>query len=229
MRILILTAVVAASTLFAAPVAADVRLTINNGRVTLSAKDATVRQILAEWGRVGQTRIVNAERIAGGALTLELSNVPERDALDVILRSVSGYVAAQRAEVLANASQFDRIMVMPTSSPARPAAAAPAMPTFQQPQFTPPPAVDDDDDNDRPAPPVPPNGAPQLPRGPVFNTFPQPRIPMPMPQTPAAPAPATPAPAAPSGVSTPGMVVPAPPQPGQPGAPNRTPDGRVIN
>ena len=43
-----------------------------NGRVTLVAKDVTVREILAEWARVGQTRIVNAEKLTGGPVTLEL-------------------------------------------------------------------------------------------------------------------------------------------------------------
>src|SRR4051812_47710100 len=145
MRTAFATAALAASILIAAPASADVRLTINGGRVTLSATNATVAQILAEWGRVGRTKIVNAERIAGAPITIELSNVTEREALQVLLRSVSGYVAAPRADVIANASQYDRILVMPTSSPARPAAAAPAMPTFQQPQFTPPPPRLDDD------------------------------------------------------------------------------------
>jgi hypothetical protein len=222
MRTLIFTAALAAS-LSAAPAFADVQLSINAGRVTISAKNATVAQILAEWSRVGHTKVVNAERIPGGPVTLELVNVPEREALQVLLRSVSGYVAAPRAEMIANASQFDRIMVMPTSSPARPAAAAPAapaMPTFQQPQFTPPPPrVDDDDDAD---PPVPPNGVPQIPRGPVFNTFPAPRNAAPQ----APPAPATyQAPAAPVGVSTPGMAVPVPQQPGQQAVPGATPQG----
>ena len=40
----------------ASTASADVQLTIQNGRVTLVAKDATVRQILAEWARVGQTQ-----------------------------------------------------------------------------------------------------------------------------------------------------------------------------
>ena len=36
---------------------ADVQLTMQNGRVSLVARDATVRQILAEWARVGHTKI----------------------------------------------------------------------------------------------------------------------------------------------------------------------------
>ncbi|PYQ78964.1 MAG: hypothetical protein DMG03_26995 [Acidobacteria bacterium] len=32
---------------------AEVQLTLQNGRVSIVAKDATVRQILTEWARVG--------------------------------------------------------------------------------------------------------------------------------------------------------------------------------
>ena len=81
----------------ARPPSADVQLTIQDGRVSLVAKDATVRQILAEWARVGQTKIVNVERIPGGPVTLQLTDVPEQQALDMLLRSVSGYLAAPRA------------------------------------------------------------------------------------------------------------------------------------
>ena len=64
MRSNILAAVFATVTLLAPAASADVRLTIHNGQVNLSATDATVRQILAEWARVGQTTIVNADRMA---------------------------------------------------------------------------------------------------------------------------------------------------------------------
>jgi hypothetical protein len=159
---------------------ADVQLQLHDGRVSIVAKDATVRQILAEWARVGQTNVVNVDRIPGGPLTLELSNVPEAQALDVLLRSVSGYMAAPRGTAAANLSMFDRIIVMPTIASARPASAAPPPPVFQQqtPQFTQPPIVDDDADDERPAPNVsmppaiPANMAmpPNVNRGPVFNS-----------------------------------------------------------
>src|SRR5262245_25351733 len=80
--------------LLAAPVSAEVQVTIADGAVTLSAKNATVSQILAEWAKVGQTRIINGERVTGLPLTLELTKVPEAQALDIILRSVGGYVLA---------------------------------------------------------------------------------------------------------------------------------------
>src|SRR5436190_1499354 len=111
MRSVTLAAVFSGAILLASSASADVRLTIVNGQVTLSAKDATVRQILAEWARVGKTTFVNADRIAGGPVTLELANVSEEQALDIILRSVSGYLAAPRPAIIANASRYDRVLV----------------------------------------------------------------------------------------------------------------------
>src|SRR6266850_2025104 len=92
-----LTVAAAAWLISASTASADVHLTMQNGRVSIVAKDATVRQILTEWARVGQTKIVNVERIPGGPVSLELSNVPEAQALDVLLRALSGYITAPRA------------------------------------------------------------------------------------------------------------------------------------
>ncbi|HWW82666.1 MAG TPA: hypothetical protein VNZ26_03635 [Vicinamibacterales bacterium] len=111
--------------LAAAP-GAQIRLTFTDGRVSLLAADATLPQILAEWARVGQTRIV-ADRVSSGPMTLELDNVSEEDALGVLLGSVSGYVAVQRQALSNRLSRFDRILVMPTSA-SPPPASAPALP-----------------------------------------------------------------------------------------------------
>jgi hypothetical protein len=217
---------------------ADVHVTMQNGRVSVVAKDATIRQILTEWARVGQTKIINVERIPGGPITLELNNVPESTALEVLLRAMSGYIAAPRAVEAANLSRFDRIIVMPTLASARPPVSSTPPPVFQQPapQYTPPPvAADDDADDEQPAPNVvvPPGGQ----RGPVFNTFPQqqqgptiapqpgrnfgqqPFMPQPQVQDPNSQPVAQPGaqPSAPyGGVAVPGMVAPPPQQPGQP-------------
>ena len=162
---------------------AEVRVTLQDGRVSIVAKDATVRQILTEWARVGQTQVLNVDKIPGAPVTLELTNVPEAEALDVLLRTISGYMAAPRAVMAANVSQFDRIVVMPTTAPPRapvsasaaPAPAPAAMPQPQfQPQFQPQipqQAADDDVEDERPAPNV---VVPQ--RGAVFNQFPQPQV-----------------------------------------------------
>jgi hypothetical protein len=95
--------------------AGDLKLAIGGGRATLIAQDVPLRQILEEWARVGHTTIINGDKLTGPALTLQLVDRPEREVLEVVLRSASGYIAAARATVLAGASQFDRVMILPTS------------------------------------------------------------------------------------------------------------------
>ena len=133
----------AASLAAAVPAHAEVHLTIQNGRVSLVAKDATLTQILAEWAKVGKTTIVNGERVPGGPLTLQLTDVPEEQALDTLLRALSGYVAAPRATAVAGLSRFDRIVVMPTeakpvSATASTAASSPVLPRPMSPAAGPP-------------------------------------------------------------------------------------------
>jgi hypothetical protein len=98
--------------------AGQVQLTIRGGLVTLDAKDATLREIFAEWTRVGQTRIVGSESVGGGPVTLLMTDVPERRALDTLLRSVAGFVAVPRPVQQPSLSTFDRIVVMPGLRPA---------------------------------------------------------------------------------------------------------------
>jgi hypothetical protein len=242
MRPIILNGLVAAALLCATTATAEVRVAISDGKVTVSAKDATLRQILTEWARVGQTRIVNIERLAGAPVTMELTQVPEAQALDTILRSVSGYLAAPRAVGVPNASTYDRIFLLPTSvgAPARQApvavAAQPPAPAFAPPMFQPDDAVSETDVvrpgvvGVRQPPNQPGTVQPNMPvRADGFNGFPQPPIsrqPSPVPPiNPALASPgastATPPTAPPVGVSTPGMLVPAPQQQQQPGQPLR--------
>ncbi len=179
----------------ASTASAQVQLTMQGGHVTLSAKDATIRQILAEWERVGETKVVNGERSPGGLVTLELPDMPEQQALDIILRSASGVLFAPRTEAAAgNVSAFAQIILMPPSvapppSPARPrrrrrlrsgsrrstrsscrsssnrSSSSSQQPQFQQPLQFQPPPPVSDDD-DRPTVAQP---------RPVF-VFPQPQI-----------------------------------------------------
>jgi hypothetical protein len=123
MRLLL--AVIALLVLIPRPAAAEVSLQLQNGRVTLLARQAPIQQVLGEWARKGRTRIVNLERVAGPPLTLELKDVPEQKALAILLRSVAGYIAAPRPVAMAGASVYDRILILPTSTAPMAAPAAP--------------------------------------------------------------------------------------------------------
>jgi hypothetical protein len=95
--------------------AGDLKLTLNNGRVTLIAQDVPLRQILDEWARVGKTTIVNGDKLSGPPMTLQLIDQPEREVLDVLLRSASGYIVAQKDVTAPGASVFDKVMILPVS------------------------------------------------------------------------------------------------------------------
>lgn len=117
-----------ASYSYAAP--GDLKLSISNGLVTIIADQVPVSRILSEWARVGETRVVNGEKLFT-MVSLEVVDWPEKKALDLVLRSASGYMAAERqtAAGMPGASAFDRIMILPFSkgpTNTMPAAATPA-------------------------------------------------------------------------------------------------------
>jgi hypothetical protein len=146
------------------PVAAgELKLSMQNGRVTIVADNVPLRQILQEWARVGQTKIVNADKMSGPNITLQLTDAPERDALDILLRSASGYIAAPRAVPVANAAYYDRVTIMASSR--APAVTASQMnpPTFQRQPVQP---IDDTDE------PINVNMPPQPQPNPVVGQFP---------------------------------------------------------
>jgi hypothetical protein len=183
-----------------AATAGELKLSIANGRATLVATDVPAREILAEWARIGQTKIVNGDRIVGPNLTLQLVDRPEREVLDVVLRAVAGYVAAPRNTAVATLSVYDRILILPTSqAPAYNPAAMSSPTTFQRPQM--PVPMPEDDPVNHPNAPV--QGAPGMP-------MPQGMVPQ-NPQTQPMPG----MPQQPQTLPRPGML-PAPP----PGMPN---------
>ncbi len=107
--------------------ASEFELSMHDGRVTIRAQDALVTDILAEWGRIGNTAIIDADELASETVTLLLVDVPETRALRILLRTASGYLAAPRATMTDGVSRFDRILILATSKPAarRATAAAP--------------------------------------------------------------------------------------------------------
>ena len=228
----------------ATPSAAQgVKLTFHDGLVSVDANSVPVRAILTEWGKVGGTTVVGADRIAGPPLTIKLVDVSEAKALETILRSVAGYMAAPRKTGV-GASRYDRILVMATSS-APPAVATAARPTTSVPnnsiaanqRFAPPrqrPEQAEQQERDEPDenPPNPPVFTFPQPgqNGVMTNVNPNPQgvVYTINPQTGQAEVVTTSQPGqpvqpnTPIGVARPGMMVPAPaPQPGQPATPGQ--------
>jgi hypothetical protein len=160
--------------------AGDLKLTMQNGRVTIIADNVPLRQILQEWARVGRTTIVNGDKVSGPTLTLQLVDAPEKDALDILLRSASGYIAAPRPVPMANAAFYDRVTIMATSRAPAVSASQSAPPTFQRP----PAPIDDSDEPinmPMPQPQNPING--QYPMQPGAMPQPQPGAPQTTPLT----------------------------------------------
>jgi hypothetical protein len=216
-------AVMVMGTAPAATAAPGVQLAIRDGRVWLSADRAPLGRILAEWSRVGGTLIVNGERVPGGPVTLALNDIPEEQALEILLRGAGGYVAVTRTAVVVapqqGASRFERIVILPSGSQGREAvnAAAPPAPAYPQPvmpvpspMFTPSgaervigpdgqPVADDQEDAPPPRPPV---GS--MPPG--FSPPPEAPPDQPAPDTPST------TPSTPGGTPRPGMIIPPPPR-----------------
>lgn len=96
--------------------AGELTLTIQNGLVTLIADDVPLSRVMSEWARIGKTTIVNGDKIMT-PISLHIVDMPERKALDIVLRAASGYMVAQRASAMAAGSVYDRIMILPTSRP----------------------------------------------------------------------------------------------------------------
>ena len=228
---------------WAAPASAqEVKIQFDNGKVTLVAQNAPVRAILAEWARLGGSTIVNGDRVIGAPVTLELAAVPERQALDIVLRGAAGYMLAPRRTGSSAASTFDRILILPTSTAPRvtPAAtptpfATPRPPVVRQLPGQPGNGPDDPSDNGNSDGPTIVGGPPPTQRGPggvvprpigvepevigADDDAPNP-APVPVPQPNGTPPSISPFTAPTGSSSRPGVIVPAPqPQPQRPNAP----------
>jgi len=192
--------------------AGELKLTLEKGRATLIAEDVPLRQILDEWARVGQTTIVNADKLTGPPVTVQLVDRPEGEVLDLLLRSASGYIAAPRdAAAPAGPSIFAKVMILPVSrGPVGTAAVTP--PPFAArpgPMAQPVPMPSPDDDN---AVEPPPGPQPQPPM--VMPSVPG-MPPQPAQQPPQQNVPANGVQQPPVTAPRPGML-PTPPQTGQP-------------
>lgn len=115
----------------AAPAAAELKLSFDAGRVTVVASDVPLAAILATWEQVGHTRFVAADSLPARPVSVHMENVPEREALRVLLRAAGGYIAAPRGAAPAagqpGRSAFAQVLIMPAGrARARPAGAGSA-------------------------------------------------------------------------------------------------------
>lgn len=158
----------------------DVRIAFANGRVSVIADNATVTEILREWERVGGSRFVNAEKIpAMERLTLRLEDETETRAIEVVLRSVAGYVIAPRKPGAVAVSAIGNVLILPTSRAASYAQAPPApltvVPNPASQDVAPVPVnagqprPDDDGPTRREVPPPVPAAAPMIASTPAAN------------------------------------------------------------
>ena len=99
--------------------AEDFWMLFQNHRVTLTARDVTVSRILDRWSALGGTIIVNGAAVQGGPVALQLTDVPEREALEILLRGVGGYIVVERDDDSGGASSISKVLILPTSTAPR--------------------------------------------------------------------------------------------------------------
>lgn len=91
--------------------AEELALAIAEGRVTLTAAEAPLGDVLGEWSRAGNTRFDGVGELGSARVTLHLEGVPEREALRLLLRPAAGFLAAPRRSPGSGASIYDRVWI----------------------------------------------------------------------------------------------------------------------
>ncbi len=109
----VLTVLIAAAVLAASPAAGQAPdVSFAAGRVTITAHETPLAAILGAWERHGGSQFVGAGRLPDRPVSVQLVDVPEREALRVLLRSADGYVAIPKGETQPGVSAYDRVLIM---------------------------------------------------------------------------------------------------------------------
>ena len=103
-------------------------LRIQDGRATLDARGVSVRQILDEWAALTGAIVVGRGSVSDEPVTLHLVHVPERAALDILLRQTGGYILAEN-RVREGTATIGRIFIMPAGAIVRGPSVGPSLPT----------------------------------------------------------------------------------------------------
>ena len=99
-----------------------VSLVIRDGKVTLKAEQRPSAKSWPNGRRQGQVKVVGADKLVGAPVTLTIIDLPEKQALEIVMRGVPGYMAVDRVRPGrhpvdpgssgAGPSRFDRVIVM---------------------------------------------------------------------------------------------------------------------
>lgn len=118
--------------------AQDFVMRFQNHRMTLIARDMSVSRILDRWSQIGGTIVVNGAAVQGGPISLQLDDVPEREALEILLRTVDGYIVAEREDESTGVSSISKILILRASTASRNQPQVSAVPAvFDRPAFVP--------------------------------------------------------------------------------------------
>ena len=121
--------------------ARPVDLKFESGRVWMTARRATLAQILTAWSRTGKTKFEGVEKAPSlGPMDVQLAGVPEEEALAFLLKQAGGYTAVVREKPSPVESTFARVVIIASRSAAAPSIApAPEPPPPERSEPPPPP------------------------------------------------------------------------------------------
>lgn len=99
--------------------ARPVDLKFESGRIWMTARRATLTQILTAWSRTGKTTFEGVEKAPNpGPIDAQLSGVSEEEALAFLLKQAGGYTAVVREASAPAESTFARVLIIASKSPA---------------------------------------------------------------------------------------------------------------
>ena len=93
-------------------------LRIEQGLVTLDAENVPVDEILARWIQATGLSVVSKSGQGSDVpVSLHLAGVPERDALKMVLRDLSGYIMGEHVDQGTGVVKVDRLVILTESAP----------------------------------------------------------------------------------------------------------------
>jgi len=102
-------------------------LRLDDGAVTLDARNVTVDEILARWSKTTGLTVVSQNGHGSDLrVTLHLTGVSEREALGLVLRDLSGYIMGEKRDPQTGAVRIDRLVILPDSAARAPDVRPPA-------------------------------------------------------------------------------------------------------